>query len=163
MRALPVVAVTPGRLASRDITLVLQGFGQGAEPHTPPMDIRAKAYRIVSAQLAVAALVSLGFWLFSGATAASSAFAGGVISAAGSLIFARWLIRAEGRAPRAFAHAFYVGEGMKLVVTVALFWAALAQLEMAAAPLLITYAVTLIVYWLALLPEMPGAVPNIRQ
>jgi ATP synthase protein I len=127
------------------------------------MDIRAKAYRIVAAQLAVTAVLSLGAWAFSGAVAAGSAFAGGLISAAGSLFFARWLSSAEGRSPREFARAFYTGEGLKMVLTVALFWVAIALLETNPAPLLITYAVTLIVYWLALLPGTSGAVPQQRQ
>jgi ATP synthase protein I len=127
------------------------------------MDIRARAYRIVAAQLAVAAVISLGTLMFFGGADAGSAFAGGVISAAGSLMFARWLGLAAGRSPREFARAFYVGEGLKIVLTVALFWVAMALLKANPAPLLITYAVTLIVYWLALLPGMSGAVPNIRQ
>jgi ATP synthase protein I len=127
------------------------------------MDIRAKAYRIVAAQLAVTAVVSLGFSAFSGMAAAGSAFAGGLISAAGSLVFARWLASAGGCSPRDFARAFYVGEGLKIVLTVALFWVAMELLEASPAPLLITYAVTLIVYWLALLPGTSGAVPQQRQ
>lgn len=162
MRVFPVVAVTPARPTSWDTISALRGCSQGTVPHTLPMDIRAKATRIVTAQLAVAAVISLGFSAFSGA-AAASAFAGGLISATGSLVFARWLASAGGRSPPEFARAFYVGEGLKIVLTVALFWVALALLEATPAPLLITYAATLIVYWLALLPGMSGAVPQQRQ
>lgn len=132
-------------------------------PDALPMDIRAKACRIVAAQLAVAATISLGVWVYSGAAAAWSALIGGLISAAGSLIFARWLSKAAGGSPRAFASAFYLGEGLKIILTAALFWVAIALLEATLAPLFITYAVTLIVYWLALLPETPGAASQQRQ
>lgn len=125
-----------------------------------PMNIRAKAYRIVVAQLAVAAVISLGMYGFYGEAAAWSALAGGLISAAGSLIFARWLAKAAGGSPRAFASAFYVGEWLKIVLTAALFWIAIALLEATLAPLFITYAATLIVYWLALLPDSSGAGPQ---
>jgi ATP synthase protein I len=127
------------------------------------MDIRAKAYRIVAAQLAVTAVISLVWAVYSGALAGGSALGGGLISVAGSLFFGRWLGAADGRPARDFARAFYVGEGLKIVLTVALFWVAMALLSAAAAPLLITYAATLIVYWLALLPGTSGAAPNIRQ
>lgn len=134
--------------------------GPGTALDALPMDIRTKAYRIMAAQLAVAAVISLVMYGFYGAMAARSALVGGLISVTGSLIFARSLVRATGRSPGAFASAFYLGEGLKIVWTAALFWAAIVLLEAALAPLFITYAVTLIVYWLALLPDSSGAGPQ---
>jgi ATP synthase protein I len=132
-------------------------------PHLGKMDIRAKAYRIVAGQLTVTVLIALGWLAFAGAGAAWAALVGGLIAAAGSLIFARWLVRAAGRTPGEFAQAFYIGEGLKIVVTAVLFWVAIALLNVAPAPLFITYAVTLIVNWLALLPGMSGAALQQRQ
>ncbi len=162
MRGLPIIAVASGQPARPGVNLILQRV-VGESCLTLPMEIRAKAYRIVAAQLAVAAVIALGLGAFYGAAPAWSALAGGLISAAGSLIFAHRLAKAAGGSPRAFARAFYVGEGLKIVLTVALFWVAIALLEAALAPLFITYAVTLIVYWLALLPETSGARPQQRQ
>ncbi len=142
---------------------MLSASHPGTAPHVPPMDIRATALRVVTAQLAAAAVMSLIVLALSGWAAAGSALAGGLISAAGSLYFALWLAAARHRAARAFARAFLIGEGLKIVLTAALFWVAMARFEASPAPLVITYAVTLIVYWLALLPGMPGAAAQQRQ
>jgi len=161
MRGLSIIAVVSDQPARPGVTLLQPAVKEPCL--TLPMDIRAKAYRIVAVQLAVAAVMALGLWVFYGAAPARSALVGGLISAAGSLLFARWLAKAAGGSPRAFARAFYVGEGLKIVLTVALFWVAIALLEANLAPLFITYAVTLMVYWLALLPETSGAWPQQRQ
>ena len=161
MRGLPVIAVVSRQPARPGVALLQPAVKEPCL--SPPMDIRAKAYRIVAAQLAVAAVIALGLWVFDGAAPARSALVGGLISAAGSLLFGRWLAKATGGSPRAFARAFYLGEGLKIVLTVALFWVAIALLEAGLAPLFITYAATLIVYWLALLPETSGARPQQRQ
>jgi len=125
-------------------------------PHLQ-MSIQSSAYRVAAAQLVAAATISLVLLWFSGAATAGAAFAGGLIAAAGTLYFARSLAGATGRSPREFARAFVVGEGLKVVLTVALFRVALALFEATPAPLFITYAATLMVYWLALLPGMSGA------
>jgi len=120
------------------------------------MGIQALAFRVAALQLVVAATISLVLLWFSGAATATAAVAGGLIAAVGTLYFGRWLANTAGRPPREFARAFFVGEGLKIVLTAALFWVAVALLTAAPAPLFLTYAATLMVYWLALLPGMSG-------
>jgi ATP synthase protein I len=121
------------------------------------MDIRGKAYKIVAAQFGVAAIASGGLLVFSSGRSAWSALVGGLIAAFASLGFVGLLFPRSGqRSAKAFANALYLGEMLKLFVTAALFWVALALLDAAALPLFITYAVTLMVYWLALLPQLTG-------
>jgi ATP synthase protein I len=124
------------------------------------MTLRAKAYAIAAAQFAAAAVISSGLLAFSGPGTAWSGLVGGLIAAAGSLVFAGWVARAAERSPQEFARAFYLGEALKLVLTAALFWVAIALLHAAVVPVLATYAVTLLVYWLALLPGFGGETPQ---
>ena len=49
----------------------------------------------------------------------------------------------------------YVGEGLKIVLTVALFIAAIRVLHVKFAPTIVAYAATYIVYWVALKTEYP--------
>jgi F0F1-type ATP synthase assembly protein I len=126
------------------------------------MDIQAKALQIVTAQAAVAAVVAVVLAALSGWAAGGSALAGGLIAAAGSLYFARWLAAAGNRPPRDFARAFMIGEGLKIAFTALAFWVAIVPFGARPAPLVSAYAITLIVYWLALLPGMPGAATQRR-
>ncbi|PWV62367.1 ATP synthase I subunit [Plasticicumulans acidivorans] len=49
------------------------------------------------------------------------------------------------------AQALYIGEAVKLVLTVLLFAVALVLFDLEFLPLILTYAATLAAYWLALL------------
>jgi F0F1-type ATP synthase assembly protein I len=53
------------------------------------------------------------------------------------------------------ARAFYVGEGLKLAVTVALFVAVFVTFKASFAALFGTYIATLFVYWIALANALP--------
>lgn len=77
------------------------------------------------------------------------------------MYFARWMsVRGERATPRELVGAFYLAEVIKILLTAALFWVAIALLQVVVLPMLLTYAATLFVYWLALLPGTPGAGPQ---
>ncbi|MBI3897570.1 MAG: ATP synthase subunit I [Gammaproteobacteria bacterium] len=117
------------------------------------MEIRAKAYRIVAAQFVVVAVISAGLLFFSSSKSAWSGLAGGLIAALGSLSSVLVLFPRQGRSAIGFVGALYAGEALKMILTVVLFWVAIALLGAAVLPLLLTFIATLMVYWLALLPK----------
>ncbi|MFO1424500.1 MAG: ATP synthase subunit I [Candidatus Competibacteraceae bacterium] len=86
-----------------------------------------------------------------GAQAAYSALVGGGVSTLVTLYFASqvFAVRVGSSAAR-IARAFYLGELVKLLLTVALLSAALLWLEVSPLPLLLAYMAALMAYWLAL-------------
>ena len=118
---------------------------------------RRMALSVVLGQVAitvVAAILCFAMW---GRVAGISAAAGGAISflASAALAFIGFASRA-GASPERVARAFYVGEGVKLAVTVALFVVVLVTLKVSFAALFATYIATLFVYWIALANALPS-------
>jgi F0F1-type ATP synthase assembly protein I len=107
---------------------------------------------------AVAAILCFAVW---GRTPGLSALAGGGISVAASAVLAFFGFSAPaGAAPEKIARKFYMGEGMKLAVTVALFVAVFVSMKVSFVAMFGTYIATLFVYWIALanaLPSLSGA------
>lgn len=99
--------------------------------------------------LTSAALLSM---LFSGARAAYSSGLGGMIGAVSTGYFAyRVLILAgPGSTANQIARAFYIAEVLKIILTGALFAVVLVWLDVSHLPLFLTYAATMMAYWLAL-------------
>ena len=106
----------------------------------------------------VAALLCFAVW---GRVAGLSALAGGGISAVASAALALiGFSSPAGASAERVARSFYMGEGTKLVVTVALFVLVLVTMKVSFAALFGTYIATLFVYWIALanaLPPLAGA------
>jgi F0F1-type ATP synthase assembly protein I len=101
----------------------------------------------------VAAIICFAVW---GRTPGLSALAGGGISAIASAALALiGFSSAAGAAPETIARKFYVGEGTKLAVTVALFVAVFVSMKVSFAALFGTYIATLFVYWIALANALP--------
>jgi ATP synthase protein I len=101
----------------------------------------------------VAAAICFAVW---GRVAGLSALAGGGISAAASAVLAYFAFRSPaGAAAESVARAFYVGEGLKLAVTVALFVLVMVTMKVSFAALFGTYIATLFVYWIALANALP--------
>jgi F0F1-type ATP synthase assembly protein I len=107
---------------------------------------------------AVAAILCFAVW---GRTPGLSALAGGGISVIASAVLAIIGFSAPaGAAPETIARKFYLGEGMKLAVTVATFVAVFLTMKVSFLALFGTYIATLFVYWIALanaLPPLGGA------
>ena len=111
---------------------------------------------IVLGQVAVtvvAAIVCFAVW---GRIPGISALVGGGISAVSSaaLVLIGFASPA-GSQPDRVARAFYVGEAVKLAVTVVLFVAVFVTLKVSFAALFGTYIATLFVYWIALANALP--------
>ena len=128
---------------------------------------RRLAMSVVLGQVAitvVAAVLCFAVW---GRVAGISAFAGGGISAIASLALALiGFAPRAGSAPEQVARAFYVGEGVKLAVTVALFVAVFVTLKVSFVALFATYIATLFVYWIALanaLPPLAGTATAVKR
>jgi ATP synthase protein I len=101
----------------------------------------------------VAALLCLAVW---GRVAGLSALAGGGISVIASAALAVIGFGAPAGAPAdRIARMFYVGEGVKLAVTVALFVVIFLTMKVSFAALFGAYIATLFVYWIALANALP--------
>ncbi len=88
---------------------------------------------------------------FSGTQAAYSALVGGGVSALVTLYFASQVFSVRVGSPAAkIARAFYLGEVVKLLLTVVLLSIALLWLNVSPLPLLLAYMAALMAYWLAL-------------
>lgn len=121
------------------------------------MDPKPRVYRIVRTQLAVTVAVALAVLVLAGRESAYSAFAGGMISVIANFYFAMQMFRGARKSPRQLVTAFYVGEAVKILITVVLFVFAIKVLHVLFLPLFITYVITLMVYWFALLPALFGS------
>jgi len=101
----------------------------------------------------VAAAICFAVW---GRSAGLSALAGGGISAISSAALAAVGFAAPaGAAAERVARAFYVGEALKLTVTVGLFVVVFVTMKVSFAALFGTYIATLFVYWFALANALP--------
>ena len=101
----------------------------------------------------VAAAICFAVW---GRVAGLSALAGGGISVVASAVLAFFAFRSPaGAGVERVARAFYVGEGLKLAVTVALFVAVFVTFKVSFAALFGAYIATLFVYWIALANALP--------
>lgn len=120
------------------------------------MGYKSIAYRIVLAQLGIAlvfAAVCLAAW---GRSTAVAALAGGAIGVVTNLyvalrVFGNGAVRP---APQVLRR-FYSAEAVKFALTLGLFALGIGVLKLNALPLLGGYGLTLVVYWLALLPNRP--------
>jgi ATP synthase protein I len=101
----------------------------------------------------VAAAICFAVW---GRVAGLSALAGGGISAVASAVLAFFAFRSPaGAGADQVARGFYVGEGLKLTVTVTLFVVVFLTFKASFAALFGTYIATLFVYWVALANALP--------
>ena len=107
----------------------------------------------------VAAAICFAVW---GRVAGFSALAGGGISVLASAALALiGFSSPAGSDPERVARSFYVGEGVKLAVTVASFVVVFLTMKVSFPALFGAYIATLFVYWIALanaLPPLSGTV-----
>lgn len=107
--------------------------------------------KITAIQLLLTLLVAVASLAFGTLQAAYSALIGGGISAVVTLYFASKVFSVGAGAPAGkIARAFYAGEVVKLLLTVALLSGALFWLDVSPLPLLLAYIAALLAYWLAL-------------
>jgi len=107
--------------------------------------------KIIAIQLLVTLLIAMISLLLSDVHAAYSAVVGGGISTIVTLYFASKVFSARIGSPAAkIARAFYIGEVVKLLLTILLLSIALLWLHVSPLPLLLAYMAALLAYWLAL-------------
>lgn len=112
---------------------------------------------ILGIQLGLTLLAAGGLFLLGYANAADSALMGGGISVATTLYFAlRVFLGTRGLPVDKLVRRFYSAEAQKLVLTVALFAIVIASTEVNFLAMFLTYMVTLVAFWLALLPALTG-------
>jgi len=96
-------------------------------------------------------LAVAGCFAFANVNAAYSAAVGGGISVIVTASFAIQVFSGRANASAArIAKRFYVGEVIKLALTALLFFIAIVWLQVSYLPLFLTYAATLLAYWLVL-------------
>jgi ATP synthase protein I len=102
----------------------------------------------------VAAIICFAVW---GSGPGLSALAGGGISvvASAALAFIAFSSPADAPAQR-IARMFYVGEAVKLALTVVMFIVVFMTMKVSYAALFGTYIATLFVYWIALANALPS-------
>src|SRR4051812_17125276 len=116
---------------------------------------------VVLGQVVVTVVAAIGCFAVWGRVAGLSALAGGGISTLASAALALIGFSSPQGAPAdRVARSFYVGEGVKLAVTVALFVAVFLTMKVSFAALFGAYIATLFVYWIALANALPPLAGN---
>jgi ATP synthase protein I len=106
---------------------------------------------IITIQLLATLLIAVVSLVFSDLRAACSAVVGGGISTLVTFYFASKVFSVRIGSPAAkVARALYMGEVVKLLLTILLLSAALFWLPVSPLPLLLAYMAALMAYWLAL-------------
>lgn len=122
------------------------------------MNGKTTAYGIVAAQLGFALAGSAVLFALAGGMAGGSALAGGLIGVATTLFVALRVIgRGTVRPAKDVLRRFYGAVAGKFFLTMALFALAIGVFQLPFPPLLMGYGLTLVVYWLALLPRKARA------
>ena len=120
------------------------------------MGSKSTPYRIVLAQLGVALASAAACWGIWGVSTGIAVLAGGMIGVITSLyVAARVVGRGAVRPAPQVLRRLFAAEAVKLALTIGLFAIAIGALRLSAPPLLGGYGLTLVVYWLALLPVRP--------
>jgi ATP synthase protein I len=114
------------------------------------------AFRLALWQVAITSAVAVCFGWFGGTGSAFSAAAGGGIGIVAGLYQALKMFRVDASAsPDRFMMAAYVGEAVKILLTVALFIAAIRIFRVEFTATMVAYAATYIAYWIALSTGYP--------
>ena len=120
------------------------------------MGYKSTAYYVVLAQTGIALVLAAASTFIWGWSTASAVLVGATIAVVSSLymavrMFGDHAVRPAGQVIR----RFYSAEAMKIAITVGLFAVAIGAFGVAFLPLIVGYSLTLVAYWLALLPVRP--------
>ena len=119
--------------------------------------------RITLVQLFVTLAIAAVALVLGTIQAAGSVLIGGGVSTLVSFYFASKVFSVRLGAPATkIAQAFFVGETVKLLLTVILLSAAFLWLPVAPLPLLLAYIATLLAYWLALPFTFSASTASVR-
>lgn len=116
-----------------------------------PRMLRRAALRLGVMQLGLTLVVAAAAgWIGGPAGAFSAAVGGGIGIVAGLYQALRLSSVSAADDPARFMRAMYVGEGMKILLTAALFVAAIRLMQPRFGPTLVAYTATFFAYWIAL-------------
>lgn len=109
---------------------------------------RKVANRLLAIQATITVISALVFFLID-FKAAYSALIGGIICVVPNLVFVIYAYRFGGaRAAKKIASSFYRGEALKIMLTALMFAVTFILLPISIAPLMTTYVLCLLVFWL---------------
>jgi len=107
--------------------------------------------KVLYAQVLMTFLVASGFFLLGGWKSAISPLIGGGVAFLPNVYFAYKVYLARNQAAQGIVQAFYAGETVKLILTVALFSVVLQIPSVDFLTLLVGYVAALSVFWFALI------------
>lgn len=117
---------------------------------------RLAVFRLIGMQLALTVVLTLIALLVFSAEAATSVIAGGSIGMLAGFYQAQRMLRVDaGTHPEAFMQGLWISELVKIVLTVAMFIAAIRLFGVQMVPTIVGYAGTYIIYWVALGTSYP--------
>jgi ATP synthase protein I len=123
--------------------------------------LRRAAWRLAAWQLAVTVTVAGAAALIGGGSWARSALVGGGIGILAGLYQALRMFRVDAsQNPAGYLGSVYASEALKIVLTVALFIGAIRTLQVELVPVIVAYAATFGVYWVALSTDFPWLKPR---
>lgn len=118
--------------------------------------LQMAAFRLAAWQALLTGIVSAGAYWLGGSSAALSAVTGGSIGIVAGLYQALRIFRVDARRdPAGVMRGVYIGEAVKIVLTVALMIAAIRVLSVEMLPFMIGYIAIYSVYWMALKSGYP--------
>jgi ATP synthase protein I len=140
------------------------GFPAGAAVTIKKLDTadngpghKRTAYKIVVAQLIVSLAIAGLLLIFAGARSAYSALVGGMVGVIpGFYLAVRVFNLRPGTPAISVLQTFYLGETVKILLTVALMLMAILVLDVNLLVAFLVYLATVSVYWFALLFPEPG-------
>jgi ATP synthase protein I len=107
--------------------------------------------KILSYQFLILLVITAGFAVMGNEQQALSAALGGIAAFIPNLGFSLWIQKSAGQDVRKVVNSFYVGESVKLLLTIVLFVMIFQIPNIQILALLISYVAALSVFWFALL------------
>jgi len=107
--------------------------------------------KVIAGQIAIVCGFSVAFLIFSGVLSAKSALYGGLAVIIPNLYFAYKIKKSAGKSAKKIVGSFYAGESGKFLITVFMFALIFQDPKIDVMAVMLTYAVTLTVFWFALL------------
>lgn len=112
---------------------------------------RRAVFRLAVWQCGLTLVTAASVGWFTDTATAGSVLTGGAIGVLAGLYQSQRMLRVDaGNQPAEFLRALWVSEALKIVLTAALFIAAIRVLQVTMVPTIVGYAMTYLVYWVAL-------------
>ena len=118
--------------------------------------LQKAAFRLAGWQVLLTGIVATGAYWLGGTSAVLSSLAGGSIGIVAGLYQALRMFRVDAaQDPEGFMRGVYIGEAVKILLTVALMIVAIRVMGVEMLPFMIGYIAIYMVYWMALKSGYP--------